>query len=101
MPHKVRVSNLKRKRIEKGMKQAELSEASGVPVKCIGNYEQLRRDINHAQVGIVYRLACALGCKMEELLELEKLKKSVDVPSKQSYHTDNPKGETKKGRAKI
>lgn len=73
VPHTVRVSNLKFMRIKKGMKQADLAAASGVPLKCIGNYEQLRRDINHARVDIVYRLASALGCKIEEILELEKL----------------------------
>lgn len=73
VPHTVRVSNLKLMRIKKGMKQADLSAASGVPLKCIGNYEQLRRDINHARVDIVYRLSAALGCKMEEILELENL----------------------------
>lgn len=69
VPHKVRISNLKRKRTEKGMKQAELSAISGVPIKCIGNYEQLRRDINHARADIVYALAAAIGCRMEEILE--------------------------------
>lgn len=67
-----KISKLKLIRIQKGMKQAELSEASGIPLKCIGNYEQLRRDINHARVDIVYRLAAALGCQMEELLDIEK-----------------------------
>lgn len=69
VPHKVRVSNLKKVRKAKGMKQAELAEASGVPLKCIGNYEQLRRNINHARVDIVYALAEALGCRIEEILE--------------------------------
>lgn len=69
VPHKVRVSNLKKVRKAKGMKQVELAEASGVPLKCIGNYEQLRREINHARVDIVYALASALGCRMEEILE--------------------------------
>lgn len=67
-----KISKLKLIRIQKGMKQAELSEKSGIPLKCIGNYEQLRRDINHARVDIVYRLAAALGCQMEELLDIEK-----------------------------
>ena len=73
--HKVQgtaqISKLKLIRIQKGMKQAELSEMSGIPLKCIGNYEQLRRDINHARVDIVYRLAAALGCQMEDLLDIE------------------------------
>ena len=67
-----KISKLKLLRIQKGMKQAELSEKSGIPLKCIGNYEQLRRDINHARVDIVYRLAAALGCQMEELLDIDK-----------------------------
>lgn len=70
VPHTVRVSNLKLMRIKKGMSQADLAVASGIPIKCIGNYEQLRRDINHARVDIVYRLAAALGCKMEEIIDL-------------------------------
>ena len=67
------ISKLKLMRIKKGIKQSELSERSGVPLKCIGNYEQLRRDINRARVDIVYRLATALDCRMEELLEIEEL----------------------------
>lgn len=74
VPHTVRASKLKLMRIKKGMKQADLAEASGVPLKCIGNYEQLRRDINHARVDIVYRLAAALECKIEDLLEIESIK---------------------------
>ena len=73
VPHTVKASKLKLMRIQKGMKQAELSERSGVPLKCIGNYEQLRRDINHARVDIVYHLAAALGCKIEELLDIESI----------------------------
>ncbi len=69
VPHTVHISNLKLMRIKKGMQQSELAKASNVPVKCIGNYEQLRRDINHARVDIVYNLAAALGCRMEEILE--------------------------------
>ena len=69
VPHTIQVSNLKIMRIKKGMKQSELSEISGVPLKCIGNYEQLHRDINKARVDIVYNLAVALGCRMEEILE--------------------------------
>ena len=68
-----KVSKLKLMRMQKRMNQAELSALSGVPLKCIGNYEQLRRDINRARVDIVYRLAAALECRMEELLEIENM----------------------------
>lgn len=73
VPHITRSSKLKLMRIKKRMKQSELAELSGVPIKCIGNYEQLRRDLNHARVDIVYRLAVALDCNMEELLEIENI----------------------------
>ena len=69
VPNTAKVSKLKLLRIKKGMKQSELSALSGVPLKCIGNYEQLRRDINHARVDIVYRLARSLDCSIEELIE--------------------------------
>lgn len=71
VPHTVKISKLKLMRIKKHIKQSELAELSGVPLKCIGNYEQLRRDINHARVDIVYRLAHALDCSIEELLDLD------------------------------
>lgn len=67
--HNIKISKLKFMRISRGLKQSELSILSGVPIKCIGNYEQLRRDLNHAQALTVYRLAKALDCSMEELLD--------------------------------
>ena len=75
MKHVRHNSKLKIQRFRCGLSQKELSERSGVPVKCIGNYEQLRRDINHAQVNIVYRLACALNCSIEDILEINLLEK--------------------------
>ena len=67
----IKVSKLKLMRIKKGLKQSELSERSGIPVKSIGNYEQLRRNLNHSRADIIYRLAVALDCPMEELLDLD------------------------------
>lgn len=52
-----RISNLKRMRVMKRLRQEDLAKRSGVPVKCIGNYEQFRRDINHARFITVYKLA--------------------------------------------
>lgn len=74
MAHKIilvnKISKLKKIRIEKGISQKQLSELSNVPAKCIGNYEQLRRDLNHAQAIIVYRLSNALGCSIYDLLDI-------------------------------
>lgn len=71
--HKIHYSRLKLARIRAGISQQELSDRSGVPVKSIGNLEQLRRDINRCRVDIVFRLAQALDCSMEDLLDLEKV----------------------------
>lgn len=65
----VKVNKLKKARVLRNLTQAQLSELSGVPTKCIGNYEQNRRDLNNAKAIIVYRLASALGCDMVELLD--------------------------------
>lgn len=68
-----RVSNLKLQRIKKRMTQKELANLSGVPVKCIGNYEQNHRDINHARADILYRLAQVLDCQIEDIMDLKHL----------------------------
>ena len=42
---------------------------SGVSLRSIQMYEQRNKDINKAQSESLYRLAKALGCTMEDLLE--------------------------------
>ncbi|HIS61020.1 MAG TPA: helix-turn-helix transcriptional regulator [Candidatus Scybalomonas excrementigallinarum] len=64
----IKVSNLKKIRIRKQMTQKELAQKSGVPLKNIGNYEQLRRDLGRARVDIVMSLAKALDVTVEELI---------------------------------
>lgn len=71
--HEIRYSKLKIARIRAGISQKELSDRSGVPVKSIGNLEQLRRDINHCRVDIVFRIAQALDCSMEDILDVDKI----------------------------
>ena len=71
--HSKKISKLKLMRIKAGMKQSELAEKSGIPLKSIGNYEQLKRNINHAQAINVYKLASALNCPIEDLLELNQI----------------------------
>lgn len=63
-------TQLRRYRAEAGLTQAALSEASGVSLRSIQQYEQRKKDINRAQAKSVWGLAQALGCKMEDLLEL-------------------------------
>ena len=54
----------------RGYTQAQLAEASGVALRMVQLYEQRRSDINSASVDAVLRLSRALGCKIEDLLEM-------------------------------
>ena len=65
------MSNLKDMRLKRGYSQSKLSELSGVNLRVLQSYEQGVRDINLAQANMVYKLAQALECNMEELLEKE------------------------------
>ena len=62
-------TNLKRIRTNKGYSQKQLAELTGVGLRAIQTYEQRQKDINKAQSGSLFRLAKALGCTMEDLLE--------------------------------
>ncbi len=64
-------TNLKRIREIIGLSQSKLADKSGVNVRMIQYYEQRFRDINLAQAITVYRLAQALECTVEDLLETE------------------------------
>ena len=62
-------TNLKRIRTAYGCTQAELAKQSGVSLRSVQMYEQRNKDINKASAETVYRLAKALGCSLEDLLE--------------------------------
>jgi len=62
-------TNLKRIRTTYGCTQAEMAQRSNVSLRSIQMYEQRNKDINKASVDTVYRLAKALGCTMEDLIE--------------------------------
>lgn len=62
-------TNLKRIREVLTLSQSKLAEASGVSVRMIQHYEQGVKDLNKAQAITVYRLAQALNCTVEDLLE--------------------------------
>lgn len=54
-----------------GYTQRELAARAGLSIRTLQYYEQGVLDINKASASTVYRLALALGCKMEELLDLD------------------------------
>ncbi|WP_298126774.1 helix-turn-helix domain-containing protein [uncultured Clostridium sp.] len=63
------MSNLARIRKERGLSQGELIKLSGISKGAILKYEIGARDINKANGTILFKLATALNCKMEDLLE--------------------------------
>ena len=66
------MSNLKDIRERANLSQAKLAEISGSNVRMIQYYEQGVKDINKAQGITLYKIAQALNCKMEDLLEIKK-----------------------------
>lgn len=66
---KEKPSNLKKIRLNYGCSQKELSLMSGVSLRSIQMYEQKRKDINKAQIDAVIKIANALGCKVEDILD--------------------------------
>jgi len=65
------MNNLKTIREANNLSQSQLAERAGVNVRILQYYEQGANDINKAQAIKVYKLARALGCKMEDILNLE------------------------------
>lgn len=62
-------TNLKALRTLAGLSQAELARQADVPVRTIQQYEQRQKDINKAQAETLLRLARALNCNVEDLME--------------------------------
>lgn len=62
------MNNLKSIREDKKISQSKLAELSGVSVRMIQHYEQGVKDINKAQADTVYKLAQALKCTVEDLI---------------------------------
>ena len=62
-------TRLKRQRELCSLTQEELAERSGISLRSIQMYEQRQKNTNRASAEAVYRLACALRCSMEGLLQ--------------------------------
>lgn len=63
--------NLKERRQAMNLSQSQLAEKSQINVRLIQDYEQGHKNINHAKAITVYRLAKALNCTVEDLIETE------------------------------
>jgi len=62
-------TNLKRIREAAGISQTWLASEAGITVRNIDMYEQRNKDINKAQVFTALKIARALGCEVEDLME--------------------------------
>ena len=62
-------TNLKALRLDAGLSQRELAEISDIPVRTIQQYEQNQKNINAAKAETVVKLAKALNCTVEALME--------------------------------
>ena len=62
-------TNLKRFREIAGLSQSQLAEEAGVSLRSIQMYEQRNKDINKAQAINLVKIARALNCNIESLLE--------------------------------
>lgn len=71
------MSNLKDRRKAMGLSQSDLAYLAEIKVRLIQDYEQGHRNINGAAGLTLYKIAQALHCNMEDLLELEQ--KEVDI----------------------
>ena len=65
------MTKLKQIREERGITQRELSKKSGVNLRTIQNLEQGYKNINHASVSKVIKIAIALHCSIMDILETE------------------------------
>lgn len=66
------MNKLKEIRTQQGLSQSLLSKEANVSLKTLQAYEQGDRDIKKAQAKTLYKLAKALNCKMEELIDIQK-----------------------------
>ena len=68
------MSNLQEKRKASGLSQRQLAARVGMSFRTLQYYEQGALDFNKAAAETVYRLAVVLGCSVEDLLEVERIR---------------------------
>ena len=63
------MKRLKEYRIKRDLSQSQLSKLTGINLRMIQFYESGFKNINHAHADTVFKLATALDCSMEDLIE--------------------------------
>lgn len=66
-------NKLKKIRTNRGITQCGLANLTNVNVRMIQKYEQGERDINKASGETLYKLSKVLNCKIEDIINTEKL----------------------------
>ena len=66
------MNKLKEIRTQQGLSQSLLSKKANVSLRALQAYEQGDRELNKAQAETVYKLAQALDCTIEELIDIQK-----------------------------
>ena len=64
-----------RRRMEAGLRERDLAEAINRPVSYIGRIENETLNINNISMANGYKISKVLGCRMEDLVDLENLYK--------------------------
>lgn len=64
------MTNLRERRTKKGLSQSELAKLANVSYRTLQDYDQGAKDINRTAAITLFRIAKALDCKIEDLLEL-------------------------------
>lgn len=70
MKRRKSMTNLRERRTNRGLSQSELAKLANVNYRTLQDYEQGSKDINRIAAITLYRIAKALDCKIEDLLEL-------------------------------
>ena len=73
------MTTLQNLRLGTGMSQSQLAKASGVQLRTIQAYEIDARDINKADMEIIFKLCNALKCSLDELLTDKDLLKIINT----------------------
>ena len=66
-----KVARIKLARLNFGYSQSELAEAAEINKRTLEEYESKRRDINKASGNVLIRIARALSCNIEDIMEYE------------------------------
>lgn len=66
-----KTSHIQEARLNFGYSQSELANAAGINKRTLQEYESKRRDINKASGSVLCKLARALSCNIEDIMEYE------------------------------